>query len=92
MFITPIGGEDIQKECDKHISRKKKLRTGDVFCGKPGKLKCSMIAHAVCPSWQGGQKNEEDSLTDIVIECMERTNERGYQSIAIPSLGAGNKL
>ena len=92
IFYCFTGGEGIQKECDAYVltkNRQKKMYEGEIFCSSPGNLNCKMIAHAVGPVWQGGHNREEDYLSECIQASLERTDERKYQSIAIPALCTG---
>ena len=92
IFDCFTGGKGIQKECDDYVSRKnrqKQMYIGEVFCSSAGNLNCKMIAHAVGPVWQGGRNSEDEYLSECIQASLERTEDKRYQSIAIPALCTG---
>ena len=47
------------------------------------------MIHAVGPMWRGGRQAEENHLYAAVMQSMEESSLRGFQTIAIPAISAG---
>jgi len=45
--------------------------------------------HAVGPIWGGGKRGEELYLQVCVRNCLDKAEELGYQSIAMPAISSG---
>ena len=71
------------------MKSKGQLKAGDVFVSKAGNLPCQAIAHALGPVWKGGSHQEEDLLQTAIEKCLQKTEKKGYKSIAIPALSTG---
>ncbi|MGG6295104.1 macro domain-containing protein [Leptolyngbya sp. AN02str] len=52
-------------------------------------LPAPCVIHTVCPTWQGGSHNEEDTLAQCYRSCLELAAAQGLRSITFPALGAG---
>ncbi|XP_041369508.1 protein mono-ADP-ribosyltransferase PARP14-like [Gigantopelta aegis] len=87
--IVDKGGDSIQRECSKYVSRHGHVQVGEVAISQPGNLPCQLIVHAVGPVWSGGKKGEEDSLGDAIINSLQETAKKNFTSIAIPALSCG---
>ena len=89
LYCLLVGGQSIQDECSDRVKSKGQLSEGGVFISKAGNLPCKAIAHALGPVWKGGSHHEEDALQRAIEKCLEKTEKRGYTSIAIPALSTG---
>ncbi|XP_021354328.1 poly [ADP-ribose] polymerase 14-like isoform X2 [Mizuhopecten yessoensis] len=87
--IVTKGGKSIQDECTEYVKRKGHLHDGDIYCSKPGNLKCKMIAHANSPNWRDGKQREQEYLDGVVWKSLEECGRGKYTSIAMPALGTG---
>jgi O-acetyl-ADP-ribose deacetylase len=53
------------------------------------KLPAKFIIHTVGPVWQGGQKNEIETLRSCYNSCLNICEENIFRSIAFPSISTG---
>jgi O-acetyl-ADP-ribose deacetylase len=83
--IRRRGGPDIQRECDR-IGR---CETGGAVVTTGGELPAKWVIHAVGPVWRGGNAGEEDLLASAVSSALERAEEIGAKSVALPALSTG---
>ena len=66
-----------------------KVKPGQVYVSKPGRLPCKKVIHAVGPWWLGGSHNEQQDLYLVVNESMKAAKQYGLTSIAFPALSTG---
>lgn len=52
-------------------------------------LKARHIIHTVGPVWNGGNHNEEGTLTSCYVNCLELCREHGIESVAFPCISTG---
>jgi O-acetyl-ADP-ribose deacetylase (regulator of RNase III) len=83
--IRRRGGPSIQRECDGigHCS------TGEAVVTGGGELPAKWVIHAVGPVWRGGSENEEALLASAVASALNRAEEIGARSVALPALSTG---
>ena len=86
--ILDAGGKEIQEECDAFIKQEGKLFDGECFSGRPGKLPCKRLVHAVGPRWDSSKR--ESVCKTLLVTCIRALEEAiDYRSIAIPAIGSG---
>jgi O-acetyl-ADP-ribose deacetylase (regulator of RNase III) len=83
--IRRKGGPAIQKECD----RIGHCETGGAVVTGAGALPARWVIHAVGPVWRGGGAGEERLLGSAVAAALERAEEIGATSVALPALSTG---
>jgi O-acetyl-ADP-ribose deacetylase (regulator of RNase III) len=83
--IRRKGGPAIQEECD----RMGHCETGGAVVTGGGALPARWVIHAVGPVWQGGGAGEERLLGSAVAAALERAEEIGAKSVALPALSTG---
>ncbi len=83
--IRRRGGPSIQEECD----RIGHCPTGGAVATRGGDLPARWVLHAVGPVWRGGSENEEDLLASAVRSALERAEELGAKSVALPAISTG---
>ena len=83
--IRRKGGPAIQEECD----RIEHCETGGAVVTGGGALPARWVIHAVGPVWQGGGAGEERLLGSAVAAALERAEEIGAKSLALPALSTG---
>lgn len=83
--IRRKGGPEIQRECDRigHCPVGSAVVTGG------GALPARWVIHAVGPVWQGGRAGEEALLASAVRSALERAEEVGAKSVALPAISTG---
>ncbi len=83
--IRRRGGPAIQRECDRIGG----CPVGDAVVTGGGDLPARFVIHAVGPVWRGGQEREEELLASAVRSSLERAEEVGAKSVALPAISAG---
>jgi O-acetyl-ADP-ribose deacetylase len=83
--IRRKGGPEIQRECERigHCPAGGAVVTGG------GELAARWVIHAVGPVWQGGGAGEEALLASAVSSALERAEEVGAKSVALPAISTG---
>ena len=99
--LNRASNDELQKHCDRYLSRYGKLGTGDVAVTKAGgRLKCKHIIHAVGPrsihslttSLSMPDRDYSDILTRVINKVLAEAQKLRASSIAIPGIGAGTTL
>ncbi len=54
-----------------------------------GELAARWVIHAVGPVWRGGDEEEETLLASAVGSALERAEEIGARSVALPAISTG---
>jgi O-acetyl-ADP-ribose deacetylase len=83
--IRRKGGPAIQEECDRIGG----CPTGSAVVTGGGDLPARWVIHAVGPVWRGGSAGEEGLLASVVRSSLERAEEVGAKSVAIPAISTG---
>jgi O-acetyl-ADP-ribose deacetylase (regulator of RNase III) len=83
--IRRRGGHTIQEECDRigHCAVGQAVVTG------AGDLPARWVIHAVGPVWRSGDEGEDDELASAVRSALERAEEVGAKSVALPAISTG---
>lgn len=81
--IVRRGGAEIQSESD----RLAPVAVGKAVVTGAGRLAARWVIHAVGPRW--GEGDEEDKLRSAVRNALQRAEERGCASIAVPAISTG---
>jgi O-acetyl-ADP-ribose deacetylase (regulator of RNase III) len=84
-IFNAAGAEKLQAECDL-IG---KCNIGEAVITKGYKLPAKYIIHAVGPVWDGGNSNEEKSLTDCYVNSLNLAKKHNLNSIAFPLISSG---
>ncbi len=79
------GGPSIQQECDRIGG----CPVGGAVVTGGGELPARWVIHAVGPVWRGGQDGEERLLASAVRSALERAEEIGARSVALPAISTG---
>ncbi len=83
--IRRKGGPAIQRECD----RVGHCPVGGAVVTGGGDLPARWVIHAVGPVWKGGGAGEEALLASAVRSALERAEEVGAKSVALPAIATG---
>lgn len=87
--IHRAAGPAILQECREIISRKGRLPAGDAVITSGGKLPAKYIIHTVGPIWNGGHKDEPQTLSKCYISCLRIALNMNLTSIAFPAISTG---
>lgn len=83
--IRRRGGQTIQEECD----RIGYCAVGQAVVTGGGNLPARWVIHAVGPVWRGGGEGEDLLLASAVLAALERAEEVGAKSVALPAISTG---
>lgn len=83
--IRRKGGPSVQQECDRIGG----CAVGGAVVTGGGTLPARFVIHAVGPVWRGGQAGEEKLLASAVRSALERAEEIGAKSVALPAISTG---
>jgi len=89
--IHRIGGSKILEEC-KRIRAKdwpNGLPTGKAVITSGGNLKAKYVIHTVGPIWFGGNRGEQELLTDAYRNPLMLAVKKGLKTISFPSISTG---
>lgn len=81
--IRRKGGEEIQKECDRHGP----VRVGEAAITTGGTLKARYVIHAA--SMRLGGQTTATSLREATRNSLRRAEEKELKTIAFPAVGTG---
>lgn len=85
--IVRRGGMEIQEESDEYIRRHGPLDVGEVAVTGAGRLKAKYVIHAVGPVY--GDENGDEKLALAIKNSIERADELGLKSVALPAISTG---
>ena len=85
--IVRKGGRIIQEESDRYVREHGTVPTGSVAVTTAGKLKAKYIIHAVGPIY--GDENGDEKLASAIRSSLEKAEELGLESIALPAISTG---
>ncbi|XP_060945027.1 uncharacterized protein LOC133022028 [Limanda limanda] len=63
---------------------------GEVIVTDGCRLKSKKVFHAIAPYWEKGQGGTERILSAIFKDCLDKAEDTGLTSIALPAVGTGN--
>jgi O-acetyl-ADP-ribose deacetylase (regulator of RNase III) len=90
LSISHRGGVEIHKECEEILKRNKgEVKIGEAYITGAGQLKAKHVIHVICPMYTGGQHRESELLADGITNALQKADEFGLTSVAIPSLATG---
>uniref|UniRef100_H3AVP7 Poly [ADP-ribose] polymerase n=1 Tax=Latimeria chalumnae TaxID=7897 RepID=H3AVP7_LATCH len=88
--LRKAAGPVLQKQCDDVVSRRGRLKAGQVAITDAGKLSCKKVIHAVGPRWQAFPPQEAMGLLNkAVLNSLTLAGSNKHQSIAIPAISSG---
>jgi len=87
--LVSAGGDVIQRESNEWIKLNGKAGHKKPAVTSAGKLPARYIIHAVAPVWKGGAQGEPQDILDAYNSVLDKADELGLSSLAIPSLGTG---
>ena len=83
--IFAVGGAKLR---DSALTNNTGL-VGDIIVGSAGKLQAQRVFHAIVHDWATAERPDGELVKELTLRCLEKANEMGFSSIAIPPLAAG---
>jgi O-acetyl-ADP-ribose deacetylase (regulator of RNase III) len=87
--IHRAGGPAILQECKKIVDRIGRLPPGQAVATGAGRLAARHVIHTVGPFWNGGKRNEPETLASCHYESIRIADELQIDSIAFPAISTG---
>jgi O-acetyl-ADP-ribose deacetylase (regulator of RNase III) len=87
--IHRAGGPKILEECMIIRNKQGGCATGEAVLTGGGNLKALYVIHTVGPVWAGGNKNEEQLLSNAYRNSLKLAVDNEIQSIAFPNISTG---
>lgn len=85
--IVRRGGPIIQEESDRYVREHGPVPEGGVAVTSAGALRARYVIHAVGPRY--GDPQGDDKLASAVLRSLEKAEELGLRSIALPAISTG---
>jgi O-acetyl-ADP-ribose deacetylase (regulator of RNase III) len=87
--IHRAGGSQIKLECERIRLATGGCPTGTAVCTSGGQLHAKAVIHTAGPRWRGGRAGEPVLLASCYRSCLDIARERGFRSLAFPSISTG---
>jgi O-acetyl-ADP-ribose deacetylase (regulator of RNase III) len=87
--IHRAGGKAILEDCKKIVARQGGCKVGEAVITTAGNLNARFVIHTVGPVWNGGQKNEQEKLSNCYKSSLQLAIDNGCKSIAFPCISTG---
>ncbi|MCL2139769.1 MAG: O-acetyl-ADP-ribose deacetylase [Treponema sp.] len=92
--IHSAAGPKLLEECLKIAEERKGIPggpcpAGDAVITAAYRLPCKYVIHTVGPVWQGGEKNETETLSSCYRKSLLLADKAGLESIAFPNISTG---
>lgn len=87
--IHRAGGKAILEECKMIVARQGGCKTGQAVITTAGNLPAKYVIHTVGPIWNGGNKDEEQKLSDCYRNSLQLAVENGCETVAFPNISTG---
>jgi len=87
--IHRAGGPAILEECRMIVARQGGCKTGEAVITTAGNIPAKYVIHTVGPVWNGGQKNEEQLLSNCYFNSLRLAVDNGCTRIAFPNISTG---
>ncbi|KAI0223125.1 Protein mono-ADP-ribosyltransferase PARP14, partial [Lamellibrachia satsuma] len=85
--LLQIGGTSLQTECQ--MVAPDGIEYGEVVTTGSGQLKCKLVMHGACCSWDSGFGRSQHVLRLFVANSFQAAHLHKLTSIAIPAIGTG---
>lgn len=85
--IAGAAGSRLNEESRAHVRENGPVPVGEAAVTTAGDLPHRGVVHAVGP--QQGEGDEEEKLTSAVSSALDRVDEQGWTSVALPAVSAG---
>ena len=87
--IHRAGGEKILEECLMIRARQGGCEPGQAVHTTGGKLPARYVVHTVGPVWRGGNKGEEQTLTNCYRNALAEAGRLKATTVAFPNVSTG---
>jgi len=87
--LVKHGGDVIQQESNEWVKTHGRAGPRKVAVTSAGSLPAKYIIHTVGPRWQDGQHGELEDIFDAYRSAIDKADELGLSSVALPSIGTG---
>jgi len=87
--IHRAGGKAILEACMQIRNEQGGCATGEAVITTGGYLPAQYVIHTVGPVWQGGNKNEEQLLTNAYTNSLKLATAYDIETIAFPNISTG---
>ena len=87
--IHRAGGPAILDACRKIVERQGRLPAGQAVATPGGRLAAKYVIHTVGPVWNGGNRNEAETLASCHREAIRIADQLQLRSIAFPAISTG---
>jgi O-acetyl-ADP-ribose deacetylase len=87
--IHRAGGPAILEECRRIRDTRGPLPPGEAVITGAGRLACRHVIHTVGPIWEGGQRDEPETLARCYRSSLALAAAEGLRSVAFPSISTG---
>ena len=87
--IHRAGGPAVLDECRAIRAERGECPTGEAVLTGGGGLPARFVIHAGGPVWRGGDQGEPGLLASCYRNALRIAAERGFQSVAFPSISTG---
>jgi putative ATPase len=87
--IARAGGPAVSEESRAWVRAHGTIPDGGVAVTSGGRLRAKHVIHAVGPVWEGGGAGEDATLASAVRNAIEKAEEMGLASIALPAISSG---
>jgi O-acetyl-ADP-ribose deacetylase (regulator of RNase III) len=92
--IAMAAGYALEDECRNYISQHGPLKVSEVMASTGGNLPHKKVLHTVGPRWEDYKDKSlcQQVLVDTVFNCLNKADQMGFHSIALPSISSGEYL
>ncbi|MGE8708863.1 O-acetyl-ADP-ribose deacetylase [Leptospira interrogans] len=87
--IHRAGGPEILEECYKIREKQRECKVGEAVITTAGRLNAKFIIHTVGPIWSGGNKNEDELLSNAYKNSLLLAKNHSLKTIAFPNISTG---
>ena len=87
--IHRAGGPAILEECQKIRNRQGGCKVGEAVITTGGRLPAKYVIHTVGPVWNGGHRDEAESLASAYRNSLQLAVEHKIETIAFPNISTG---
>lgn len=89
--IEKAAGSRLSRECKDSVVKNGKIKDGANVVTSAGNLQYRAVIHAVGPRWHDykDKKHCLDILMTTVINILERSRSKNYESVAMPPISSG---